>query len=174
MSKPSLLGFTFIIFACLAWALDGYFRYPLLQQNLKAEWLVFMEHSLLLCLFFYPLMQAFFVMLQKASMSLWFSFFVIGALGSALSTVFFSKAMFLLNPSIVIVLQKLQPLFALLLSKLVLHEKLPWNFLFLACMAIIGVGLLSYEDFIQICILLNKGFPFSHDLISGYVFAYLS
>ncbi len=102
------------------------------------------------------------------------SFFIIGALGSALATVFFSKAMFLLNPSIVIVLQKLQPIFALLLTKLILKEKLPWHFLFVAALAILGVALLSYEDFIRLNLLMQSNAAFSHDLIYGYIFAFTS
>lgn len=172
--NKSLTGIFLIILACLAWALDGYFRYPLMQGKLKAEWLVFVEHSILVLVFLYPITQAIMTMLQKAALNVWGSFFMIGALGSALSTVFFSKAMFILNPSIVVVLQKLQPIIALLLAKLILKEKLPWYFLAVAALAIIGVGLLSYEDFRQLYNLTSEELTLTNDIILGYIFAFFS
>ncbi len=172
MKNKTLLGIFLIILACLCWALDGYYRYPLMKSNLKAEWLVFAEHSLLVLIFFYPIMQGLINMIQRATASIWISFFMIGALGSALSTVFFSKAMFILNPSIVIVLQKLQPIIALLLAKVLLKEKLPWHFLLIALAAISGVVLLTYNDFAKIDFSTSSND--SSLILYGYSFAFLS
>lgn len=170
--NKTLLGIFFIVLACLSWALDSYFRYPLIKGNLKAEWLVFAEHSLLLLIFFYPIVQALLAMLQKATASVWISFFMIGALGSALATVFFSKAIFLLNPSIVIVLQKLQPIAALLLAKIILKEQLPWRFILVAILALLGVGLLTYNDFRTLDFNLNH--ESTQNIFYGYLFAMIS
>lgn len=172
MKNKTPLGIFLVIMACLCWALDAYYRYPLMKNNLKAEWLVFAEHSFLILIFFYPIMSGLINLIQNATSGIWISFLMIGALGSALATVFFSKAMFLLNPSIVIVLQKLQPIVALLLAKILLKEKLPWHFLLVALLAIIGVVLLTYNDFVQIDF--NSISNDSNHIIYGYLFAFLS
>lgn len=172
MKNKTLSGLTLIILACLCWAMDGYFRYPLIKSNLNAESLVFAEHSMLVLLFFYPIIQALINMIQNASLGIWISFFIIGALGSALATVFFSKAMFLLNPSIVILLQKLQPLLALVLAKFILKEKLPWQFLLVTILAIMGVVLLTYNDFVSIDFSIYP--QKTQSIFYGYLFAFLS
>ena len=74
------------------------------------------------------------------------SFFVIGVLGSALSTLSFTKAFSLLNPSIVIILQKFQPVVAITLSHLFLKEKINKGFILWALVCIFGGLVISYQQ----------------------------
>jgi len=74
------------------------------------------------------------------------SFVIIGGLGSALATLAFTKAFSLINPSLVILLQKFQPLIAILLAAKVLNEPLKKKFIGWALLCLLGGVLISYED----------------------------
>lgn len=126
------------------WSIDTLIRYPLLG-SLQPGTMVFLEH-LLLVLIFVPLLYHRKFKLRKISTEAIFSFFVIGAIGSALATLAFTKAFSLINPSLVILLQKLQPVLVIFLSALVLKEKIHRNFYFFAAIAILGGLLVSYPD----------------------------
>jgi drug/metabolite transporter (DMT)-like permease len=67
-------------------------------------------------------------------------------IGSAASTLAFTKAFSLINPSLVILLQKLQPFIAILLSSLMLKERIHKTFYVCALPAFLGAFLLSYKD----------------------------
>ncbi|MEX1099123.1 MAG: DMT family transporter, partial [Bacteriovoracaceae bacterium] len=140
-----MTGLFFIILACFLWAADTLIRYPLLGQGLSAYQIVLSEH-LLLVLIFSP-------MLFKARQVFWslrvsdlFSFVVIGGLGSALATLAFTQAFVLVNPSLVILLQKLQPLVAILLARLLLKESLHRGFWPWAMVCLAGGILVSWPD----------------------------
>lgn len=143
-------GLFFIMFACLLWATDTLIRYPLLQKGLSASKIVFYEHLILIC-FFLPLLvyQRKFHSLLKEMVNrpgIFFHFFMIGGLGSALATLSFTQALTLLNPSLVILLQKFQPIVAIILAKIVLKETTHPKFLFCASLCLIGGFLISFED----------------------------
>lgn len=140
-----MLGFLFIFTACLFWALDTLIRYPLMQGEISAVSIVFLEHLLLSCVF----TVAFFKSLKKlkyTSKSDLISFVMVGGIGSALSTVAFTKAFTYLNPSLVILLQKFQPVVAILLARLVLKEKIQLAFIFWAVVCLIGALLIGSDD----------------------------
>ncbi len=138
-----MLGFTFVVIASFLWALDTLIRYPLLQTGVDPSRIVFTEH-LFLVLFFVP-----FFFKQKKSfvhfkLSHLFSFFIIGVMGSAVATLAFTEAFRLINPSLVIILQKLQPFVAVFVGSMVLGEKPKkefWPFMFLAIIGVFFVGL---------------------------------
>ena len=75
-----------------------------------------------------------------------FYFFFIGVLGSAIATLCFTKAFVLINPSLVILLQKLQPIVAITLASFIIGEKIQKPFMFLAVIAIVGAVLISSQD----------------------------
>lgn len=140
-----MTGLFFIILACFLWAADTLIRYPLLGAGLSSYQIVFAEH-LILVLIFSP-------MLYKARQIFWslkvsdlFSFVVIGGLGSALATLAFTQAFVLVNPSLVILLQKLQPLVAILLARLLLKESLHRSFWPWALVCLVGGVLVSWPD----------------------------
>ena len=125
-----------VCFAASFWAFEAVVLTPFLY-NLPTLFVVFM-------LYFIPflLMQPFFLKQYKSlntfSSKDLFSFFLLALLGGVLGTTFITKALFLLNfrqLTIVALLQKLQPIFALILAHFVLKEKIPlktWGWIFLA------------------------------------------
>lgn len=138
------MGILFIFLACSTWAIDTLIRYPLLNTTSPLQ-IVFGEH-LILSLFFVPLFFKSFKKIWKAEVSHIFSFVVIGGLGSAIGTLAFTAAFSKINPSLVILLQKLQPLIAVSLARLILKEPLQRKFLLWAGLCLIGGVLISYQD----------------------------
>lgn len=138
-------GLVFIVIACLLWALDTLIRYPLLYAGYSAELIVFGEHAFLV-LVFLPILYKSREKFMHAKLAHIFYFFVIGGLGSAIGTLAFTKAFSLINPSIVILLQKLQPIIAISLSSLILKEVMKKEFFLWAVLAIVGGVMISYQD----------------------------
>lgn len=139
-----MLGGIFIILAGGLWALDTLVRYPLLSQ-ISAERVVFTEHlylALIFLPFFFKHLKDFF----DSKISAIFYFLIIGVFGSALGTLTFTKAFTLINPSLVILLQKLQPIISISLASLVLKESVKKEFIVLAFFAIFGGLLVSAPD----------------------------
>lgn len=145
-----MIGFLFVFSACMFWALDTLIRYPLIQgQQISGTSIVFIEHFLLTVVFgvvFFKSLKR----LQHIKTNHLFSFFVVGGIGSALSTVAFTQAFSYLNPSLVILLQKFQPVVAILLARMVLKEKIQLPFIFWAIVCLAGALLISYTDLIEV------------------------
>jgi drug/metabolite transporter (DMT)-like permease len=138
------MGFLFIVLGTLMWSLDTLIRYPLLAV-VSADTMVFIEH-LFLFAYFLPLLFINKFDFKKIDGAAFIGFFVIGMIGSAASTLAFTKAFSLINPSLVILLQKLQPFIAILLSSLMLKERIHKTFYVCALPAFLGAFLLSYKD----------------------------
>jgi drug/metabolite transporter (DMT)-like permease len=144
-----LIGYFFVITACALWAVDTLIRYPLLQESgVSAFSIVFYEHLLLSIILFVISFKS----LKKFKMnkSHLTYFFIVGGIGSALSTLAFTNAFRFLNPSLVILLQKFQPVVAILLARTFLGEKVKPVFLFWALICLSGGVLVSYEDIIHL------------------------
>lgn len=139
------MGTFYIILACLCWALDTLWRYPLVQAGLSGLSLVFIEH-LFLVICFAPFFIKDFSKIFSTTLTNILSFLVIGAAGSAFATIAFTKAFYFLNPSVVILLQKLQPLVAVSLAFLILKEQITKQFLLWAALALLGAILVCSND----------------------------
>jgi len=164
-------GVFFIIGACLLWALDTLFRYPLLGQGITAEIIVFHEH-LFLTIIFLPFLYKNREKIWKAQFNHVLYFAFIGGLGSAVGTLAFTKAFSLINPSLVILLQKLQPLVAIILAKLLLKEEVKGKFIFWALFCLVGGALISYDDILPAFQI--KGELFDSKAAQGYALALLA
>lgn len=140
-----MIGFFFVFTACLFWALDTLIRYPLVQGQISAVSIVFIEHLLLTIIFSVVFARSVkrLVYIKKKDL---FSFVIVGGIGSALATVAFTKAFSYLNPSLVILLQKFQPVVAIFLARLVLRERVQLPFAFWAMVCLFGALLIGYED----------------------------
>lgn len=137
-------GIFFIFFACILWALDSLIRYPLLSK-VAAPNIVFIEHFFLFIIALF-LVKGKIHRFGKLQVNHLANFFVIGALGSALATLAFTEAFNYLNLSVVILLQKLQPLVALFFAWIILKEKIHFKFVVFAFITLVGGVLVSYED----------------------------
>jgi len=152
MNKRSKLKYTrdnqapfFVIIAATLWAVDGIALRPILF-NLPVSLVVLIE-SLIVALLLTPFMLRTLSMLKQLSYKDWLSFFGVALLGGAIGTMSITKALFYVNYvnlSIVILIQKLQPIFALVLAALFLKEKLTFKFFVYAGTAIIGAYFMTF------------------------------
>lgn len=141
----TVTGTIYVLLACLLWALDTLIRYPLLEAGVASVQLVFLEHAFLLIMML-VISRIVGFRLWSFQRRDWPALLVIGGLGSAIGTLTFTQAFSLMNPTLVILLQKLQPLVAVSLSAVVLGERISrWFLLYLAA-CILGSLLLIGED----------------------------
>jgi len=135
--KIVVKGSVAIAISAILWGVDGVVLTPRLY-NLDVGYVVFILH-------FFPfvLMNIFFSsqysFLPKMKRPDLVTFFLISFFGGAIGTLAIVKALFLLNfnhLSIVVLLQKLQPIFAIILATTLLGEKLRRHFALWASLAI--------------------------------------
>lgn len=149
MNRIKFLGPLFIIIAATLWGVDGIVLRPSLY-SLPVPLVVFIEHALA-----FLVMLPFFIKerneLKNLKKADWIAFFLVALFGGALGTMFIVKALFyvnFVNLSIVVLIQKLQPVFALVLAAIILKEKLPKKFFFWAVIAIIATYFVTFENFL--------------------------
>jgi drug/metabolite transporter (DMT)-like permease len=133
-----------IAVAASLWGLSAIWRDPLAKQFPSVA-IVFWEHVVLVVLVS-PWLVGAVRALVRASRRTQLSVLVIGAGSSALATTLFTSAFRLGDPITPQVLQKLQPLIALLLAAVLLGERLRRSFLWFAVPALAGAWLLSFPD----------------------------
>lgn len=143
--SPSVVGAVCISISAILWGLDGVLFTPKLS-NLEVGLVVFVLHLLP-----FLLMQPFFYKSYKKlttySRKEIFALFAVALFGGALGTICIVKALFLVNfnhLSEVVLLQKLQPVFAIALAAIILKEKVKPNFLVWASIAIISGYFLTF------------------------------
>lgn len=139
----------FIITAAVLWAVDGILLRPNLY-SLPVALVVFVEHALA-----FGLMLPFFIKDRKIFKTLkhadWGAFLWIAVFGGVLGTMFITKALFyvnFVNLSVVVLIQKLQPIFALSLAALILKEKLPKKFFRWAGVAVVATYFVTFDNLI--------------------------
>ena len=135
----------FVILAASLWAVDGIVLRPVLY-NLPVTLVVFVE-SVIVALLLTPIMVKHFGTLKDLTYKDWLAFFGVALLGGAIGTMAITKALFYVNYvnlSIVILIQKLQPVFALTLAGILLKEKLSKGFFIWAGFAIIGAYFMTF------------------------------
>ena len=138
------MSFVFVVLGTLLWSVDTLIRYPLLG-TVGADTMVFIEH-LYLVLFFVPILVAKKFSFKKMNVRALISFTIIGMVGSAAATLAFTKAFSMINPSLVILLQKLQPIVAVTLSAVMLKEQINKEFLKYGALAFAGAFAVSFDD----------------------------
>lgn len=145
LSAKDGLAPLFVIIAASLWGVDGIVLRPALF-NLSVPLVVFVESTIVAIL-----LSPFFVkhipsldLLQKKD---WLAFILVALLGGAIGTMAITKALFyvnFVNLSVVILLQKLQPVFAITLATIFLKEKLPKKFFWWASLAIVGAYFMTF------------------------------
>ncbi|WP_281884930.1 DMT family transporter [Paenibacillus sp. YYML68] len=141
MNRTSI-GLTLVGFGAALWGTDAILRTPLLQSMTSTE-IVLTEH-LLLCLIAVPFLLMRRTALSRLSRKDWVLLLLISWGSSGLATWLFTEAFRHGNPSVVILLQKFQPLFAITTARLMLSERLPRLYLLLLPLALLGAYLLSF------------------------------
>lgn len=143
--KKYILGIFLVVISAVLWGIDGIILTPNLY-NLPVDFVVFLLHLLP-----FALMLMFFgkelIELKNFTLKDYLGFGLIALFGGALGTLAIVKAMFLVNfqsLTVVVLLQKLQPVFAIILAKIILKEKLSKGFISLALIALLSGYLLTF------------------------------
>ncbi|WP_028933250.1 DMT family transporter [Pseudonocardia spinosispora] len=133
-----------IALAAALWGTDGLLRKPLSGQ-LSASTVVFWEH-LIAVLVLLPWLPSALRAFREASWRQRGALLAIGAGASAVATAMFTEAMKLGDPITPLVLQKLQPVVALVAATLLLGERLRPGYWTFAVPALAGAWLMAFAD----------------------------
>ena len=134
-------GVVWVALGASLWGFDGVLRQPL-TGTLASSTIVFYEH-LILALALLPVAAAQRRAWRLLRLPQWMAVLWIGWGGSALGTLCYTQAIKLGNPTAVVFLQKLQPLIAVSLARLWLHETQPLRGRFWVSLAVaMGAALL--------------------------------
>lgn len=147
MSKRSaiIVGAVSISLAAIMWGFDGIVLTPRLY-NLDVGLVVFILHALPFLLMHSFLFRQYRYLKDFSGMD-YFIFFLIALFGGAIGTLSIVKALFLINfkeLSIVVLLQKLQPVFAISLAAIILKEKISKYFILWASIALVAGYFLTF------------------------------
>ena len=144
-TRNRALGSLAICTAAFLWGLDGVVLTPRLYE-LEVPFVVFLIHAvpfLLMQPILFPAYRA----LARLAVVDWLFLGLVSICGGLLGTMAIVRALFLVNfneLSVVVLLQKLQPIFAILLAGVVLGERVSARFLGRAVVALTGAYLLSF------------------------------
>src|ERR687890_366893 len=126
------------------WGTDGILRVPLLEVASPSQ-IVFLEHLVLL-VYSVPAVLLGWRYFRGLGTAQWVALLVIGWGGSALATLLFTTAFAVGNPTVVILLQKTQPLFAIALAAILLRERLGWAYWPCFAVAMVGAYMISFGN----------------------------
>ena len=138
-----------VIFAALLWSIDGFLRQEL--NTVPSILIVSLEHSIG-AIIFLPFLVKSWESIRNLGQREWVSILWIAIFGGILGTFFYTKALGYvnyINLSVVVLLQKLQPVFAIALSSIILKEKLSNKFIILSLSAIIGAYLVTFGSTLE-------------------------
>lgn len=131
-----------IFLAAMLWATDAPFRVHLTKE-LSSNFIVLGEHFVD-TLFVLPILAMGLSEIKKLNLKEWLAVLIIAIGGSALASVAFTQAFHYVNPSVAILLQKLQPLIAIGLAAAILKESFNSKFWLWAIVALFGAYLISF------------------------------
>ena len=135
----------FVIVAASLWGVDGIVLRPFLY-TLPVTLVVLVE-TLLATILMTPFFVGYFSRLRLLDYKEWLALFAVALFGGAIGTLAITRAIFYVNYvnlSVVVLIQKLQPVFAIALAALLLKERLSKNFLKWAALALIGAYFMTF------------------------------
>lgn len=139
-------GPVLIIIAALLWSLDAILRADL--RMIPPAMLVTLEHTLGLVPvlpFLWIYRESFFKASNKAKAAL----VAVSILSGALGTIFYTRALGEIQYvpfSVVVLMQQLQPIFAISAATIILKEKLDYRLIISGAFALVGAYLVSFPD----------------------------
>ena len=147
IDKNIVIGALAIMLAALLWSLDGVFIRPKFYE-LPASLVVFLEHALGFIILS-PFIFLNWRKIKGLSLKYWKAILWVSFFGGLLGTIMITKAFFAaifgeVTFATVILLQKLQPVFALLLARLILKERVSKKFYLWAAVAILAGYFLAF------------------------------
>jgi drug/metabolite transporter (DMT)-like permease len=138
-------GPIFIIIAALLWAFDGLIRQHL--YTLPPITIIFFEHLIGLIILFPFVFK--YVFATKLTGRKWWLIVLISILSGLFGTLWFTTALVKVNfisISVVFLLQKLQPIFAITTARIFLKEKLDRRYIKWALLALISAFFVTFEN----------------------------
>ncbi len=135
-----------VIFAAILWSFDGFLRQSLYSAP---SFLVIALEHFLGALLFLPVLVWRWKDVRALSMREWLSVSWVSLCGGILGTFFYTKALSYvgyIDLSVVVLLQKLQPFFAILLAAIILRERPSKKFLLVGCVAFIGGYMVTFRN----------------------------
>jgi drug/metabolite transporter (DMT)-like permease len=172
INKPVFAGAMAICVAAILWGLDGIVLTPQLYR-LNIGLVVFVLHALpfiLMNFFFFREYRH----LKQFTRNDAIMFILVSLLGGAIGTLSIVKALFLVNfkaLTVVVLLQKLQPVFAISLAALLLKERMKPNFALWSGLAILAGYFLTFgfnaPDFSSGN---NMGLAAAYSLLAAFAF----
>lgn len=139
-------GSAAVVTAALLWSLDGLLRRHL--YSLPAPVIVFWEHIFGFVLLL-PIIIASYKAFKKLTRKQWLAIIGVSFLSGAVGTILYTAALGRINYipfSVVVLLQQLNPIFAIGTAAALLHEPLSKKFFGLSAVAFVGAYLVSFPD----------------------------
>lgn len=144
--KQLYRGSIAVVVAAILWSLDGLLRRQL--YSLPSSIVVFWEHLLGLIILA-PIFFSTFKKYKTFTRKQWLSIILVSALSGALGTYFYTSALGhvqYIPYSVVVLLQQLQPIFAVLAGALLLKEQITKKFIFYTFIALVAAYFVSFPD----------------------------
>ncbi|MEN8191502.1 MAG: DMT family transporter [Bacteroidota bacterium] len=135
----------FVIAAASLWGIDSIVLRPHLY-TLPVPLVVFIE-SIIVAVLLLPILFKKFSDLRNLKTKDLLAFLGVAIFGGAIGTMAITKALFYVNYvnlSVVVLMQKLQPVFALILAAILLKEKLPIQFFIWAGLSVFGAFFMTF------------------------------
>ncbi len=147
LTRKTNSGPLLVFISSLLWAGDSPFRKPLLTGGLGAGFIALLEH-VLNALVSLPLLWKNRIQFRSLNWKQVLGLVYIGAVASALAAILFVKGAVLMNYNFTIaaLLQKFQPIFAIILAWIFLREKISSKFWLLAIPALVGAYLVTFGN----------------------------
>jgi drug/metabolite transporter (DMT)-like permease len=143
--NSQITGALLVMTAAILWGLDGVILTPRLF-NLDVRFIVMVLHAIPF-LFFSALLSRQFKTLSGVSLKDWSNFILIAVTGGVIGTLAIVKALMTVHfqpLSVVVLLQKLQPVFAVFLAVLILGERPGLRFCLPAAIALVASYFLTF------------------------------
>ncbi len=143
--RKTIIGVFLIAFASVLWGLDGVVLTPRLG-NIDVVLVVFVLHALPFLLMNIVLSNRY-KEARKLNKTAFYSLLAVSIFGGALGTIAIVKALFAVSfqhLSVVVLLQKFQPVFAIILASFFLKERLTKQFFFWGGIAIVAGYFLTF------------------------------
>lgn len=143
-------GFLFVVAGAALWGTDALFRRGLALE-IDAPKLVFLEHAVLVLLTI-PFLWRGRHQIRALRRGDWLCATLIGVGASALATILFTNAFRYGDPTTPLLLQKLQPLVAVVGARLILGERLLPRFALFLSISLIGAFLIAFPNPITVSV----------------------
>ena len=144
-NNSKFLSPSLVIIAASLWAVDGIVLTPSLY-SLPVTLVVFIESSVV-ALLLTPFFKKYSQQIKTLAPKDWLAFIGVALAGGAIGTMAITRALFYVdyvNLSIVVFIQKMQPIFAIALAGIILKEKLKREFFIWAGVAILSAYIMTF------------------------------